>query len=118
MIATIDDNQCRFLCAGDVDRDGKVELVASAMTSGIWLLKEQGDGSWRVTQIDAASSGYEHATCLADIDGDGIEEIIVASDDQGELREYKWNGTSFTKSIISPIPKGRITWNVSFGIFK
>jgi len=118
VIATIDDNQCRFLCAGDVDRDGKVDLVASAMTSGIWLLKEQGDGSWRVTQIDATSSGYEHATCLADIDGDGIEEIIVASDDQGEFREYKWNGTSFTKSIISTIPKGRITWNISFEIFK
>jgi len=118
VIATIEDSQCRFICAGDVDGDRKTELVASAMTSGIWLLKETREGSWSVTQIDAASSGYEHATCLADIDGDGVKEIIVASDDQGELREYKWNGTAFTKSIISSIPKGRITWNVSYGIFK
>ncbi len=118
VIATLDDNQCRFLCAGDVDGDGKVELVASAMTSGIWLLKEKGDGSWSVTQIDASSSGYEHATCLADIDGDHVMEIIVASDDQGELREYRWNGSSFTKTLIAPIPKGRITWNVTYGMFK
>ena len=67
--------------------------------------------------IDAASSGYEHATYLADLDRDGAQEIYVASDDQQELRMYAWNGTGFSKTVLSEIPANRITWNITSGEF-
>jgi hypothetical protein len=116
VIATLDDFQCRFLTAGDVDGDGRVELVAAAMKSGIWLLKRQG-GLWKVSLIDPDSSGYEHATYIDDLDGDGVQEIFVASDDQKELRMYRWNGKDFSKTVLSGIPENRITWNVVTGRF-
>jgi len=116
VIATIDDFQCRFLTAGDIDGDGEVELVAAAMKTGLWLLKRR-SGSWQVTLIDADSSGYEHATCLADLDKNGTREIYVAADDQQEFRRYSWNGNSFSKTVLSPIPRNRITWNVTAGTF-
>ena len=68
-IAELDDRQCRFLACGDVDGDGKKELVASGMKSGLWLLKMSPGGKWTAALIDARSSGYEHATYLADLDG-------------------------------------------------
>ncbi len=116
VIATLDDFQCRFLTAGDVDGDGRAELVAAAMKSGSWLLKRH-NSTWNLSLIDADSSGYEHATCLADVDGDGVMEIYVASDDQQELRMYKWNGNSFSRNIIAAIPDNRITWNLTAGKF-
>jgi hypothetical protein len=116
VIATLDDFQCRFLTAGDVDGDGRLELVASAMKSGIWMIKRH-DESWKVSLVDSDSSGYEHATYIDDLDKDGLEEIYVASDDQQEFRRYVWNGKAFTKSIISHIPENRITWNITTGRF-
>jgi hypothetical protein len=117
VVATIEDRQCRFLTAGDVDGDGQKELVASAMTSGIWLLKQHSDQSWGISQIDAFSSGYEHATLITDLDGNDIDEIYVASDDQGELREYVWNGKGFSKTVLSSIANNCITWNLTAGVF-
>jgi hypothetical protein len=63
------------------------------------------------------SSGYEHATYIDDLDGDGVQEIFVASDDQKELRMYRWNGKDFSKTVLSGIPENRITWNVVTGRF-
>jgi hypothetical protein len=39
VIATIDDRLCRFLTSGDLDGDGKREIVAAAFKSGLWLLR-------------------------------------------------------------------------------
>ena len=113
-VATLDDYQCRFLCAGDVDGDGRAELVAAGMKSGLWLLRPGADG-WSRQQIAADSSGYEHATVLADLDADGRDEIYVAADDQLELRRFVWNRQGFARTVIGPIGKNRITWNITTG---
>ena len=92
VIATIDDRLMRFLTAGDVDGDGKKEIVAAGFKSGLWLLRPGADpkGKWEIQQIDRNSSGFEHAALLTDLDGDGVDELYVASDDQGEVRRYVW----------------------------
>jgi hypothetical protein len=118
VIATIDDRQMRFLVPGDFDHDGTIELVAAAMKSGLWLL-DPGENGWEVTSIDSESSGFEHTSYGADLDGDGKLELYVASDDQGEIRRYLWNAStsSFGRTKVADIPGSTITWNIVSGEF-
>ena len=111
MIATLPDKQCRFLNVGDVDGDGKAELIASAYKSGIWMIKPGGD-RWVTELIDYDSSGYEHATALADMDGDGTLEIYAASDDQHQLRRYKWTGEKFQRTDLFKLTDRDITFGL------
>ena len=111
-VARLEDRQCRFLAAGNVDGDDAVELVAAGMNSGLWALQPKPDGTFAAELIDANSGGFEHATHLADLDGDGENEVYVAADKQGEFRRYTWTGDGFARKRIAPIPKGHITWNL------
>ena len=116
VIATLQDRLCRFLTAGDVDGDGKRELVAAPFRSGIWLMRPGADpkAAWTTTQIAKDSSGFEHAALLTDLDGDKKDELYVASDDQGEFRQYTWNGSGFDAKVIFSRPDKRsvLTWNI------
>lgn len=116
VVAELQDKQCRFLVPGDVDGDGTLDLVAAGMDSGLWLLRRNDDGTFSNTLIDAKSGGFEHASHVADLDGDGKLEIYVAADKQKEFRSYTWNGQSFDKKSIAPIPAMHITWNVQDGL--
>lgn len=115
-VATVPDRQMRALTAGDVNGDGSIDIVAGAMTSGLWLF-EQGPSGWTKTLVDAGSSGFEQPVHLADLDGDGTLELYVASEDQNELRRYVWKNGAWEKSVVSPLVKGDITWNVDHGTF-
>ena len=90
------------------------DLVASGWRSGLWLLSRDSKGKWKKTLIDADSGGYEHATYLKDLDGNGIDEIYVAADNQRKIRRYVWNGKTktFDKTDILDNPRANITWNV------
>lgn len=116
VVATLDDRFTRFLTAGDVDGDGKKEVVAAGFKSGLWLLRPGADpkGAWQIQQIDRNSSGFEHAALLTDLDGDGSDELYVASDDQGEVRRYVWHNGGFEKEVIhTRKPAGSaFTWNL------
>ena len=72
-----------------MDGDGKKEMVAAASKSGLWLLRPRKD-RWDKELIDAGSGGFEHASILLDLDGDGRDELYVASDNQREVRRYDW----------------------------
>ncbi len=117
LCATIPDRLSRCMTAGDADGDGKKEIVVSSFRSGIWLLRPPAarGGAWRVESVAKDSSGFEHASLLADLDGDGRDEIYVASDDQGELRRYTWNGKAWSREAIlsRESPKRFFTWNLA-----
>jgi hypothetical protein len=120
IVGTIEDDQCRFLLAGDVDGDGQAELIAAAEHSGLWMLERKEDGTFENVLIDANSGGFEHATHAADLDGDGKLEIYVAADTQKEFRQYTWNGKNFDRKkidVIGPKDRSFITWNIQDGVF-
>jgi hypothetical protein len=115
-IAELPDKLCRFLTAGDVDGDGKKEMVAATHKSGLWLLRPGADpkSKWAAETVDKDSSGFEHAAILSDLDGDGIDELYVASDAHKEVRRYVWEGGKPVREVIYSHP-GDIsifTWNI------
>ena len=115
VIAEIRDRLCRFLTPGDVDGDGKKELVAAAFQSGLWLLRPGEPGKkWKATSIDRNSGGFEHAAILADLDGDGGDELYVASDKHNEVRRYVWDGKKLAREVIYKRKAGGgvFTWNL------
>ena len=114
VVATLDDRLCRFLTVGDVDGDGQKEMVAATHKSGLWLLRP-GSDTWRKELIAADSSGFEHASILLDLNGDGRDELYVASDDQKEVRRYTltetgWKGETLLKYTDD---LARFTWNIT-----
>jgi hypothetical protein len=115
-IATLRDPMCRFLSAGDVDGDGKKEMVAAAKDTGLWLLRPGADprARWSVSLIDSDSKGFEHAALLADLDGDGTDELYAASDKDREVRRYVWEGDKAVRETIYARPEKTpiLTWNL------
>jgi hypothetical protein len=116
-IATLDDKLCRVLVSGDVEGDGQKEIVAAGFKSGLWLLSPgPGPGDpWTVVSIDRDSSGFEHASLLADLDGDGADELYAASDDHHEVRRYVWKSGAPVREVIFAHPEGMsgFTWNLT-----
>jgi len=115
-IAEIQDSLSRFLTVGDVDGDGKKEMVAAAFSSGLWMLRPGADPDtkWKIELIDRDSAGFEHAAILTDLDGDGTDELYVASDRHKEVRRYAWDGRRMKREVIYKRPDDRpiFTWNL------
>ena len=115
-IAVIQDSLSRFLTVGDIDGDGKNEMIAAAFSSGLWLLRPGDDpnAKWKAELIDRDSAGFEHAAILTDLDGDGVVELYVASDRHKEVRRYVWDGRRMKREVIYKRPDDRpiFTWNL------
>jgi hypothetical protein len=116
LITSLDDSLTRFLTAGDVDGDGINEMVAAASKSGLWLLRPGDDprAEWSIESIDRNSGGFEHASILTDLDGDGIDELYVANDDEGEVNRYVWQDGTPVRELLYTHPEGLsgFTWNI------
>jgi len=114
-IAVLPDSLCRCLTAGDVDGDGRREIVATLHKGGLWLLRPGGDGPWDKRRVADDSSGFEHAAVLADLDEDGQDELYVASDDQHEVRRYAWRQGVPQREVLYRYPDrmSGFTWSIT-----
>lgn len=110
------------ILAEDVNGDGKMDLiVGQAHDYGLdWYeqkMDQSGKRNWVKHPIDPFNSQY-HTMEWADIDNDGKMELITGkrykahnggdpgSNDLPGLYYFKWNGESFTKTVISYGPLG------------
>jgi hypothetical protein len=115
-VVTLSDPMCRFLTVGDVDGDGRREMVLAAKDTGVWLARPGTNprALWSTMLVDGHSKGFEHAALLTDLDGDGRDELYVASDDDKEIRRYVWDGQKLAREVIhrrsDPLPI--LTWNL------
>jgi hypothetical protein len=114
VVVRLDDKLCRFLTAGDVDGNGTREMVAATHKRGLFLLRP--GSPWKIDLIASDSSGFEHASILADLDSDGRDELYVASDDQAEVRRYDWTAEGWKREVLVKFDDGlgRFTWNLTF----
>jgi hypothetical protein len=113
-VVEIADRLCRFLIAGDLDGDGKSELIAAAFTAGVWVVEKDGE-SWNKTCIDEKSGGFEHAAYLADMNGDQKLELYVADDRGGAVRQYIFSSGSYDTKVVSKrlVPAQAMVWNIT-----
>jgi hypothetical protein len=115
VVATIPDRFTRFLTMGSPEANGKKVMVAAAFRSGLWLMTPRDDAKWTIENIDRNSSGFEHAAIFADLDGDGVDELYVAADEQGEIRRYVWKSGKPEREVIYEREGPRaatMTWNL------
>ncbi len=112
-VAKLPGKLCRFLTIGDVDGDGDREMVAATYKNGLWLL-HPGPDEWELELFDRESSSFEHASILLDLDGDGRDELYVASDSEKEVRRYDWTDDGWDKTVLMKYDDdfGGFTWNI------
>lgn len=97
------------LFVSDLDGDGKPEIIASASTGGFgansqWYVLRQGvnggyEQIWRSDLYAAAIARL----ALADLNGDGIKEVIVALAD-GTIRSYDGPTLTGLRQLTLPAP--------------
>ena len=96
--------------AGDVDRDGFVDLVASSSDRG-GIAVYLGDGSgrnWREMESDLPSGGWANSVVLADVNTDGLLDLL-ASHSSGPrvwLGDGEAGWTPASDGLPSPIVGG------------
>ncbi len=113
-VGELNDRYSRFLTVGDFDGDGKKTLIAATYKRGIWQFTPGASkqAEWKREVIDRESGGIEHAAIALDLDGDGRDELYVASDNDAELRRYVWDGSQFVRETIDRRDYSALTWNL------
>ena len=64
---------------GDIDRDGHPDIVASEDLRGVWILRGRGGFVFAPPVGRKVDALVEEAPVLADVDGDGITDVMVPS---------------------------------------
>lgn len=81
-------NDFTAVAAGDVDRDGTMDVVASREGGGITVVSGNGDGTFVVSQVIPSGVGTRDVQ-LADMDGDGLLDAVAVEYDTGALSVFR-----------------------------
>jgi len=100
---TVDDPDLRVsndssLAVGDIDRDGRGEIIAVAQ-DGTRLMAFEHDGTlkWFSAGVQGVGSG---GPALADLDGDGAPEIVIGRQVLNNDGSLRWTGTGGRGGVL------------------
>ena len=94
----------RSIAVGDVNEDGKLDLVVASSAAcnntitcigpAVTILLGNGDGTFRTAQSYSSGGflGSSEALAIADVNGDGKPDLIVANADSISINSYTVNG--------------------------
>lgn len=92
-----------FVATGDIDGDGRDEIVTAPGPGGgphVRVWRDDGTGAREITGFYAYDPAFSGGVRVAtgDIDGDGRDEVVTAPGGGGgpHVRVLSWNGTAFT----------------------
>jgi hypothetical protein len=92
------------LAAGDLDQDGKLDLVApiSSVNNVVDVLKGNGDGSFQTAAMWTAGADPEYAA-IADLDGSGALDVVATNWVSGNVSVALGRGDgSLAGAVTSP----------------
>ena len=99
-------NGINGISIGDVNSDGNLDIVVSSYTGAgsISVLLGDGHGGFSSNIASSTGSSYPRSPVIADVNGDGIPDILVANDaNRGGVSVLLGNNTgSFTPSVVLP----------------
>ena len=69
---------------------------------------------WALDEVQPDRGVYQNYSIALLNDQDGVEELYVANDDEGEVSLYSWGEGGFSKSVIYTYTEGLsgFTWNI------
>ena len=79
------------LATGDLDGDGKVDLVATAYNHGVAILMGNGDGTFQAAH-NVATGGQPYTLLIDDFDGDGHLDLAAGNQGWAGVAIFKGNG--------------------------
>ena len=108
-------NRVRDLEIGDVDGDGKDDLVMATHDMGVVAVgRWKADGTLDVTEFNQQADTFVHEIELGDVDGDGKNEIYATPSGRnqssgksqpGKVVRFTWNATTsaFDSAVVDDL---------------
>lgn len=95
------------IAAGDVDNDGDIDIVASGLAAGAFVLLNDGTGKFTVGPNYAGGTNVAALT-LGDVNGDGFLDLVMANQASNDVTIRLNDGTGgfATQAPGSPLPMG------------
>ena len=102
------------LAAGDVDHDGKTDVVAGSVGGDkLLFLRGRGDGTFE-PKVETTVGVGPQTVALGDLDGDGDLDAVTANFDAGNVAVAYWTGTAFS-AIADLLPMGALARSAVIG---
>lgn len=97
----------RSFAVGDVDQDGRSELVVGTRAVEIQglggtalYLYRRDDAGWRRETLDTSGPLGFHCVAIGDVDGDGRDEVVASDDARGQIKMYKKTADGWAVTVL------------------